>query len=58
MAPIALEVANVMEMTAYDARAYILTTCIAASASFVTPIGYQTNTFVYTVGGYHFQGLF
>ena len=58
MAPIALEVANVMEMTAYDARAYILTTCIAASASFVTPIGYQTNTFVYTVGGYHFKDFF
>ena len=58
MAPIALEVASVMEMTAYDARAYILTTCIAASASFVTPIGYQTNTFVYTVGGYHFKDFF
>ena len=55
MAPIALELASVMEMTAYDARAYILTACIAASASFVTPIGYQTNTFVYTVGGYHFR---
>ena len=55
MAPIALELASVMEMTAHDARAYILTACIAASASFVTPIGYQTNTFVYTVGGYHFR---
>lgn len=58
MAPIALEVASVMEMAAIDARAYVLTTCIAASASFLTPIGYQTNTFVYTVGGYHFKDFF
>ena len=54
MAPIALEVANLMEMSVIIARAYVLTACIAASASFVTPIGYQTNTFVYTVGGYKF----
>ena len=54
MAPIALEIANQMEMAVYDARAYVLTTCIAASASFLTPIGYQTNTFVYSVGGYRF----
>ena len=54
MAPIALEVANLMEMSVINARAYVLTACIAASASFVTPIGYQTNTFVYTVGGYKF----
>lgn len=54
MAPIALEVAKLMEMTETSARAYVLTACIAASASFVTPIGYQTNTFVYTVGGYKF----
>lgn len=55
MAPISLEVANLMNMAVEDARAFVLTACIAASASFVTPIGYQTNTFVYTVGGYKFK---
>jgi di/tricarboxylate transporter len=55
MAPISLELANLMNMNSSDARAYVLTACIAASASFVTPIGYQTNTFVYTVGGYQFK---
>ena len=55
MAPISLEVASLMNMSSMDARAFVLTACIAASASFVTPIGYQTNTFVYTVGGYKFK---
>ena len=54
MAPISLEIAQQLNLSANDARAFILTTCIAASASFSTPIGYQTNTFVYTVGGYKF----
>ena len=54
MAPISLEIAHQMELASIDARAYVLTTCIAASASFLTPIGYQTNTFVYSVGGYRF----
>ena len=58
MAPIALEIANHLGLGAENARAYVLTACIAASASFVTPIGYQTNTFVYTVGGYRFRDFF
>ena len=55
MAPISLEIANQLNLSALDARAFLLTSCIAASASFITPIGYQTNTFVYTVGGYKFS---
>ena len=59
MAPIALALAFEMlgdTPAGLDlGRAYVLTACIAASASFVTPIGYQTNTFVYTVGGYRFK---
>ena len=55
MAPISLEIASQLQLGATDAKAFLLTTCIAASASFITPIGYQTNTFVYTVGGYKFS---
>ena len=55
MTPVALMVAFQFGLEAEDARAFVLTCCIAASASFMTPIGYQTNTFVYTVGGYRFK---
>lgn len=55
MTPVALGVAFQFGLSAEVARAFVLTSCIAASASFITPIGYQTNTFVYTVGGYRFK---
>jgi len=55
MAPISLELAQGLNLVAEDARSFLLAACIAASASFTTPIGYQTNTYVYSVGGYRFR---
>jgi di/tricarboxylate transporter len=51
MVPIALGIAATLGI---DPRPFVVATCIAASASFATPIGYQTNTYVYGVGGYKF----
>lgn len=47
MVPIALGIATTLGV---DPRPFVIGTCIAASASFATPIGYQTNTYVYGVG--------
>lgn len=49
--PIALAVAV---ETGIDPRALALTVAMSASASFLTPIGYQTNTMVWGPGGYRF----
>ena len=51
-APIAFSLA---ETAGLDARPFIIAACIASSASFSTPIGYQTNTYIYGVGGYRFS---
>ncbi len=52
MVPIALGIAATLGV---DARPFVVGSCIAASASFATPIGYQTNTYIYGVGGYKFK---
>ena len=51
MFPISLEIASVLGI---DYMGLIVTVAIAASASFMTPIGYQTNLIVYGPGGYKF----
>lgn len=52
MAPIAVGVAIELGM---DPRPFAVVVAFAASAAFATPIGYQTNTYVYGVGGYRFS---
>lgn len=49
--PVALSVAQTAGL---DPRTMALIVAIAASASFLTPIGYQTNTMVWGAGGYRF----
>lgn len=49
--PIALAVARQLGV---DSTPFFVVICLAASASFSTPIGYQTNLIVQGVGGYKF----
>ncbi|TPG41392.1 SLC13/DASS family transporter [Sphingomonas koreensis] len=51
LTPIAIGIAQDMGA---DPRPFAVAVMMAASASFVTPFGYQTNTIVYQAGGYRY----
>lgn len=53
--PIAIEVATFIDL---DPTIIAVVVAVAASASFSTPIGYQTNLIVYGPGGYTFKDYF
>ena len=52
MTPIVIAITGDMQ---FDPRPFIFGVCFAASASFSTPVGYQTNLMVYGPGGYRFS---
>ncbi len=51
MIPVALRAATTLGSSP---RAFVFAVAFAASTAFMTPIGYQTNLFVYGPGGYRF----
>ena len=50
--PVAIALAHDLGV---DPRPLVVAVMVAASASFATPIGYQTNMLVYGPGGYSFS---
>ncbi|MFB6101146.1 MAG: SLC13 family permease [Haloplanus sp.] len=52
MLPVAVEAANAVGANPF---AFVLAVTFAASTAFLTPVGYQTNLFVYGPGGYRFS---
>lgn len=53
--PIAVSIALELGI---NPKPFILTVAFAGAASFLTPVGYQTNLMVYGPGGYNFKDFF
>lgn len=60
MVPVAIGLAHGLEIDGGPVSPYpfIFAVAYGASCSFLTPIGYQTNTLVYGAGGYRFRDFF
>jgi len=52
LTPVAISLAHTEGI---EPHAFLIAICFAASAAFMTPLGYQTNLMVYAPGGYRFS---
>jgi di/tricarboxylate transporter len=50
--PIAISISG---LSGYDSRPFVIAVCIAATCSFISPIGYQTNMIVQSIGQYKYK---